>query len=192
MWLEENIDENSPLMKRVEFVTLQSCEKRDTEVHYKNVSRKYLVLDLNDGKLMSEVGKTVDPFGFEEHIHDKFADSFFLARVWAEKGLAERGRRHIRSLYRKYPEKFFDVTFGKSLEPVKCSYIIDEMTSQKRVCVKEDETKGLLAPMDEYINKIKAYEEVIKQQQHLIAQVTSENKDEPRPYLIIEEKTGTI
>lgn len=191
MWLEENIDENSPLMKRVEYVTLQSCEKRDTEVHYKNVSRKYLVLDLRDGKLMAEVGRTVDPFGFEEHLQDRFADSFFLAKVWAEKGLAKRGRRHIKSLYRKYPEKFFDVTFERTLDLVKCSYIIDEMTSQKRISVKEEwENKGLLAPMDEYLNKIKNYEEIIKQQQHLISQATSEPRDESSNVLKIETKTA--
>ncbi len=172
MWLESDIPENHPLLRKIEYMTMQSCERKEAEIYYKNINRKYITFDLRDGKLMALVGETLEPFGLKqslEHqwLHSKWA--FF--RIWAEKELAKRGKQHIRDLYRNHPEKFFDVEFdglskGSSMHLLKCNYIIDETASQKRVCLKEY-SQEQIAQQEAYLQKVREYEASIHQHKQL-------------------------
>src|SRR3989339_1287518 len=112
LWLSEELDELHPLFNNIQYITQQSCERQDTEMNYKDINRKYISFDFRDNELMLSVGKTVKPFGFFENLHDYLIHSnirFF--RVWAEKAIAKRGELHLRKLYLKCPEKFFNVEF---------------------------------------------------------------------------------
>jgi hypothetical protein len=146
MWLEDGLSESEALFKRVEISTTQSCEKRHSEMHCKNISRKFICFDLSDKQQMVEVGKLITPFGFWQHmqnvcIHSKIS---FL-RIWAETGMAKRGEQHLRALYLRHSEKFFDVEFENStkvkMRLKKCNYIISEVSSQKKIFIKNEDEK---------------------------------------------------
>jgi hypothetical protein len=191
MWLETDLDENNPLIRKIEYMTMQSCERRESEIHYRNITRKYITFDLRDGVLMSQVGRTLKPFGVKQFLQNKFADSgFFLFRIWAEKGLARRGENHLKGLYKKHPDKFFDVEFDRAssssaMNLLKCSYIIDEMASQKRVCLKEQ--AGQIA-QDDYVKKVKEYEQSVHSQHQLVNQFNKEENAETEALLSMDTK----
>jgi hypothetical protein len=143
-WLAEELEESHPLFSSVQYITQQSCERRENEMHYKDINRKYIAFDLKDKALMLAVGKTLKPFGFMESLQEHFIHSkirFF--RVWAETKISKRGEAHLRTLYLKQPEKFFNVEFqsNKNLHGklIKCSYIINEICNVKRVSLNEKE-----------------------------------------------------
>lgn len=144
LWLAEELEESHPLFNKVQYITQQSCERQEMEMNYKDINRKYIAFDLRDKELMLAVGKTINPFGFFENLHNYLIDSsisFF--RVWAEKAIAKRGEAHLRKLYLKHPEKFFNVEFQNNrnvnAKLAKCSYIINEICNVKRVSLHEKE-----------------------------------------------------
>ncbi|MBX9923162.1 MAG: hypothetical protein K2Y01_03535 [Rhabdochlamydiaceae bacterium] len=144
LWLSEELKESHPLFNSVQYVTQQSCERQETEMNYKDINRKFISFDLRDKAMMLLVGMTVKPFGFFENMHDYLIDSsirFF--RVWAEKAIAKRGEIHLRKLYMKHPEKFFNVEFenkkSTSTKLAKGCYIINEICNVKRVSLHEKE-----------------------------------------------------
>lgn len=144
MWLSEEMTESHPLFDKVEYLTQQSCEKHEGEINYKNVNRKYISFNLRDKPLMLLVGMTLKPFGFLQNMQDWLIDSkvrFF--RVWAETSIAKRGEVHLRSLYLKSPEKFFNVEFENAnssrMKIAKCGYIINEVCSTKRMSLHDKE-----------------------------------------------------
>lgn len=162
MWLDEEVSEHHPLAKKFEYMTLQSCERSDAAIQYKNTNRKFISFDLRDRILMTLVGQTLKPFGFWQNLHDYFIESkYHFLRVWAETHLASRGERHLRNLYLQHPSKFFEVEFEDSknikMRLVKCSYIISEMSSNKRVSLNDNQQiNGLL---DEFRQKINLEEQ---------------------------------
>lgn len=162
MWLDEELSETHPLVRKVEYMTLQSCERSEVAIHYKNISRKFIVFDLRDKPLMVQVARSLKAFGMWQTLQNYFLNSrFSLVSAWAEAALAKRGEAHIRNLYLKHPAKFFDLEYedAKSVKMrlVKCSYTISEMTSSKRVPLNDNpQSAGL---MDKFREKILQEEE---------------------------------
>ncbi|MBS0653733.1 MAG: hypothetical protein JSR39_09470 [Verrucomicrobia bacterium] len=145
MWLDEEVSENHPLARKFQYMTLQSCERSESEIHYKNTNRKFISFDLRDRVLMALVGQTLRPFGFWQNLHDYFIGSkFHFLRVWAETQLANRGERHLRNLYLQHPSKFFEVEYEDAknvkMKIVKCNYIISEMSSNKRIALNDNQS----------------------------------------------------
>ena len=112
MWLADEMTESHPLFHKVQYVTVQSCERNQAEIRYKNINRKFIPFDLRDYHLMVLVGLSIKPFGFLQHLQNYFADSRFgLLKVWAEGAIARRGENNLRHLYLTHPEKFFEIEF---------------------------------------------------------------------------------
>jgi len=137
-----NNKEEDQLFK-TEFMMVQSCERRQNEMIYKNVSRKYINFDLKDNIQMANLARTLKPFGFLENLHHKCIGSnnpFF--RIWAETALAKKGVAHLRKLYQEQSDKFFDIHFEGSDSTTghlrKCKLVVSETVSQKVVSLKKD------------------------------------------------------
>ncbi len=143
MLLDEKIFESEELSKKIEFVTLQSSERKDEEIRYKNVNRKQIIFDLSDIQMMLELGRVLQPYGLNENFENKMLNSKVQAfRIWAEKKLAKRAENFLRLLYLKHPEKFtkveYEHTKKKRMKIAKCSYVLSELTSQKSISLKDN------------------------------------------------------
>lgn len=144
MWLTEEMTETHPLFPKVQYVTVQSCERNQAEIHYRNVNRKFIPFDLRDCRLMVLVGLTLKPFGFFQHLQNYLADSRFrFFKVWAETAIAKRGEASLRHLYLTHPEKFFEVEFENAkstrMKLIKCNFIISEVVEVKCLAMKDRE-----------------------------------------------------
>ncbi|MGE0670347.1 MAG: hypothetical protein AB7H48_06550 [Parachlamydiales bacterium] len=186
MWLDEEFSENHPLAKKLQYMTLQSCERSDAAIEYKNTNRKFIAFDLRDRVLMALVGQTLKPFGFWQNLHDYFIESkFHFLRVWSETQLANRGEMHLRNLYLQHPAKFFEVEFEDAknvkMRIVKCNYIISEMCSNKRIALNDNQqVNGLL---DEFRQKIHEEEQRLQIGNHLFEAFSPES-NAPKKTLI--------
>lgn len=179
-WLEE-MDDSHPLYKRIEFVTMQVCEKNSSEMNYKNICRKFISFDLRDDDLMLEVGKMVKPFGFLQHYQEKFVNSrFSFFRIWCEKGFADRGREFLRRLYKDNPEKFSDLEFShekNSMFLVRCKYSLSQMTSQKQIFLKDESEQKMLGDMANFRKKAEDSERMMNTERAFVNEFSGENRE---------------
>lgn len=157
MLLDEKIFASDELSKKVEFITVQSSERRDEEIRYKNVNRKMIVFDLSDTGMMLELGKLLKPYGLNENFENKMLSSKVAAfRIWAEKKIAKRAENYLRVLYLKHPEKFGKIEYEhskkKRMRLAKANYILSEMTSQKSISLK-DERDDHLSQLQDFKNR---------------------------------------
>jgi hypothetical protein len=155
---------------KTEFMMIQSCERRKDAMLYKNVNRKFLSFNLENHEQMIEVGITMKPFGFFQHIQHKAVKSRVeLLRIWAETQIAKRAARYIRNLYRENPDKFFDLHFNKEGSPVaeicQCKYILSDNTSQKMVSLADE--RALPDEMAQVRKALLAKQEVLAEEQRL-------------------------
>ena len=142
MLIDEKIFNSKELSKKIEFITLQSSERRDEEIRYKNIKRKLIIFDLNDIQTMIAVGRILAPYGMKENFENKMLESKVAAfRIWAEKRIAKRAENFLRELYLKYPEKFSKVEYShskrKNMKLLKANYILSELVSQKSIGLKD-------------------------------------------------------
>ena len=176
MLIDELIFQSDELSKRIEFVTLQSSEKRDEEIRYKNINRKLINFDLKDIETMLILGKLITPYGIQEHIENKMLNSSVSSfRLWAEKKLALRASKLLRSLYHKNPEKFtkvqYEKTRGKSMKLLSCQYILSEMTTNKSISLKDDRSNQA-DEMQELANRAAKEENLLQHQKDVIEGLT--------------------
>ena len=156
MLLDEKIFANEELSKKVEFVTLQSSERRDEEIRYNNINRKLIIFDLSDHQMMLSLGKVLTPYGLQENFESKMVNSkIHVFRIWAEKKLVKRAETFLRVLYLKHPEKFAKVEYEhskkKKMKLAKANYILSELVSQKSISLKDEN--------EEYIDKLKDFKD---------------------------------
>lgn len=192
MLLDEKIFASDKLAKKVEFVTLQSSERRDEEIRYKNVNRKMIIFDLSDIETMLELGRMIAPYGLSENFENKMLNSNVAAfRIWAEKKLAKRAENFLRALYLKHPEKFGQVEYEhskkKRMRLAKASYILSELTSQKSISLK-DERDDHLNQLQEFKNKFAGETQRLALQENVIKDLTHDDREEGQTLLELESK----
>ena len=181
MLLDEKIFESEELSKKIEFVTLQSSERRDEEIRYKNVNRKLIIFDLSDIQMMLALGKMLRPYGMQENFENKMLTSKVNAfRIWAEKKIAKRAENFLRLLYLKHPEKFSKVEYEnskkKSMRLLKCNYILSEMTSQKSISLK-DEREDHLAQFNDFKDRFTGEQQRLLLQENVMKDLTHDDRE---------------
>ncbi|MBS0603522.1 MAG: hypothetical protein JSS60_00630 [Verrucomicrobia bacterium] len=191
MWLSEEMTESHPLFNKVQYITTQSCERSEAEINYVNINRKYIAFDLRDKALMVLVGLTLKPFGFLQNLEDYFFDSKFrIFRVWAETSIAKRGESHLRNLYLKHPQKFFEVEFENAksvkMKMIKCNYSISEMCSSKRVALNDSEQSPDM--MSDFRKKIQKQEQKLFLSEQLIEEFSPRKESNTKLLGVQEEK----
>jgi len=142
MLLDDKIFKSEILSKKISFITEQSSERRDEEIRYKNINRKFITFDLSDTQTMLVLGKILHPYGLNENLGSKLLKSkILIVRIWAEKKMIKYARTFLRLLYLKHPEKFSEIEYEtikkKSMKLVKANYILSELTSQKSISLKD-------------------------------------------------------
>jgi len=192
MLLDEKIFESDKLSKKVEFVTVQSSERRDEEIRYKNVNRKMIVFDLSDIGMMLELGKLLKPYGLNENFENKMLDSKVAAfRIWAEKKIAKRAENYLRVLYLKHPEKFGKIEYEhskkKRMRLAKANYILSEMTSQKSISLK-DERDDHLNQLEDFKNRFTGEAKRLALQENVIKDLTQDDRSDNQTLLELENK----
>lgn len=186
MLLDEKIFESEELSKKIEFVTLQSSERKDEEIRYKNVNRKLIVFDLSDIQMMLELGRTLRPYGLTENFENKMIKSNVHAfRIWAEKKIAKRAEDFIRLLYIKHPEKFAKVDYENSkhkrMKMAKCSYILSEMVSQKSISLKDKRDE--LAELQKFKEQFSGEQQRLMLQENVMKDLTHDDREEEQTLL---------
>ncbi len=156
---------------KTEFMMIQSCERRKDAMLYKNINRKFLSFNLENHEQMMQVGITLKPFGFFQHLQYKAIRSRIeLLRIWAETKVAQRGARYIRNLYRESPDKFFDLHFNREGSPVsevcQCKYILSDNTSQKTISLLNE--NALPNEMQQVRQALLAKEKTLAEEEKLI------------------------
>ena len=181
MLIDELIFQSDELSKRIEFVTLQSSEKRDEEIRYKNINRKLINFDLKDIETMLILGRLITPYGIQENIENKMLNSSIASfRLWAEKKIALRASKLLRALYHKNPEKFTQVQYeksrGKSMKLLSCQYILSEMTTNKSISLKDDRSNHA-DHMQELANRAAKEESLLQRHKDVIEGLTGDNNE---------------
>ncbi|MCB1076095.1 MAG: hypothetical protein KDK59_11305 [Simkania sp.] len=181
MEFEKKMLESQSLTKRVEFITIQSSERREEEVRYKNINRKQIRFDLGDVAIMLALGEILRPYGVMELIENKLAKSnieFF--RYWGEKRLAKRGQAFIMNLYMKSPEKFSHAELKskgrKQMELARGTLIISELTNQKTISL-QDNKEDYHAELESFRSKFKEQEMKLRHQKEVIQELTHDESD---------------
>jgi len=181
MEFEKKMLESQSLTKRVEFITIQSSERREEEVRYKNINRKQIRFDLSDIAIMLALGQILRPYGVKELIENKLANSkveFF--RFWGEKRLAKRGQAFMMNLYMKAPEKFSQAELKSSgkkrMQLARGTLIISELTNQKTISLK-DNKDDYHAELEEFRTKFKEQEMKLRHQKDVIQELTHDESD---------------
>lgn len=192
MLLDEKIFESEELSKKIEFVTVQSSERRDEEIRYKNVNRKMIVFDLSDIGMMLELGKLLKPYGLNENFENKMLNSKVAAfRIWAEKKLATRAEGYLRVLYLKHPEKFgkieYENTKTKRMRLAKANYILSELTSQKSISLK-DNRDDHLNELEDFKNRFTGEAKRLALQENVIKDLTQDDRAESQTLLEMDNK----
>jgi len=187
MLLDEKIFASEELSKRIEFQTVQSSERRDEEVRYVNVNRKMIVFDLSDVQLMLELGKMLQPYGFNENFENKMLKSNVAAfRIWAEKKIAKRAEDFLRVLYLKHPEKFgkveYENTKRKKMRLSKANYILSELTSKKSISLK-DEREDEVAKLSDFKDRFTDEAQRLSLQENVIKDLTHDDRKEEQTLL---------
>lgn len=188
MLIDELIFSSDELAKKIEFVTLQSSERRDEEIRYKNINRKLIIFDLQDIETMLMLGSLLTPYGIKENLENKMLDSSIGSfRLWAEKKIADRAVRLMRSLYHKHPEKFTQVQYEKSrsknMKLLSCQYILSEMTTNKSISLKDDRTDQA-SDMQELANRAAKEESLLQHQKDVMEGLTHEDRADEKQNLI--------
>lgn len=187
MLLDEKIFESDALSKKIEFVTVQSSERRDEEIRYKNVNRKMIIFDLSDVGMMLELGKLLRPYGLSENFENKMLESKVGAfRIWAEKKLAKRAENFLRVLYLKHPEKFGKIEYEhskkKRMRLAKANYILSELTSQKSISLKDDRDNHV-AELQDFKNRFAGETKRLAMQESVIKDLTHDDREEGQTLL---------
>jgi len=182
MKFEDKLFNSQSLVKRIEFITIQSSEQREEEVRYKNINRKQIRFDLSDIAVMFALGELLRPYGVKEFIENKLAKSnIMVLRIWGEKKLAKRGERFIRTLFLKHPEKFSQVEFKNIRNPrmkmARGIFIISELVNQKTISLK-DEKDDYLSELESFKEKFKAEEAKLLLHKNVIEKLNSDNSNE--------------
>ena len=188
MDFESKLLDSEPLTKRVEFITIQSSERREEEVRYKNINRKQIQFDLSDVAVMLALGQILRPYGIKELIENKMVESKLeLFRFWGEKRLARRGQIFITGLYMKAPEKFSKADLKrqgkKRMQLVRGTLIISELTSQKTISLK-DNKDDYLSELENFKEKFKDEEMKLRHRKEVIENLTHDENDETAQKLI--------
>jgi len=181
MDFENKIIESQSLMKRMEFITIQSSERREEEVRYKNINRKQIRFDLSDVAIMLALGEILQPYGVKEYIENKLAKSNIeFLRYWGERRLAKRGQVFITALYMKTPEKFSQAELQgrgrKNIRLARGTLIISELTNQKTISLK-DKKDDYHAELEQFKNDFKRQEMKLRHQQKVIQELTQDESD---------------
>lgn len=181
MDFEKKLFESQSLTKRIEFITVQSSERRDEEVRYKNINRKQIRFDLSDVAIMLALGEILKPYGVKEHIENKLAKSNIeFLRYWGEKRLAKRGQSFIMNLYLKAPEKFSQTELKSStkkrMQLARGTLVISELTNQKTISLK-DKKEDYLSDLEKFRNEFKKQEMKLRHQKHVIEELTQDESD---------------
>ena len=192
MLLDEKIFESDALSKKIEFVTVQSSERRDEEIRYKNVNRKMIVFDLSDVAMMLELGRMLRPYGLGENFENKMLDSKVAAfRIWAEKKLAKRAENFLRVLYLKYPEKFGKIEYEhskkKRMRLAKVNYILSELTSQKSISLKDDRDDHM-DKLEDFKNRFTGEAKRLALQESVIKDLTHDDREPEQTLLEMDNK----
>lgn len=186
MLLDEKIFASEELSKRIEFVTLQSSERRDEEIRYNNINRKLIIFDLSDNQMMLSLGKTLTPYGLKENLESRMINSKIHAfRIWAEKKLAKRAEAFLRILYLKHPEKFSKVEYensNKRMKLAKANYILSELVSQKSISLK-DENEDHINKMNEFKDKFTGEHQRLMLQENLMKDLTQDERQDDQTLL---------
>lgn len=192
MLLDEKIFASDTLSKKIEFVTVQSSERREEEIRYKNANRKIIVFDLSDIGMMLELGKLLRPYGLSENFENKMLESrlgFF--RIWAEKKIAKRAENFLRVLYLKHPEKFGKIEYehsnNKRMRLTKANYILSELTSLKNISLK-DERDDHVTQLKDFKNRFAGEEKRLAMQENVIKDLTHDDREEEQTLLENKEK----
>ena len=186
MLLDEKIFESDELSKKIEFVTLQSSERKDEEIRYKNVNRKLIVFDLSDTEMMLALGRVLKPYGLQENFENKMLNSKVQAfRIWAEKRIAKRAEGFLRILYLKHPEKFTKVEYEhakkKRMKIAKCSYVLSELTSQKSISLKDNRDE--LEELRKFKEQFTGEQQRLVLQENVIKDLTHDDREETEALL---------
>jgi len=181
MLLDEKIFKSEELSKKIEFVTLQSSERRDEEIRYKNVNRKLIIFDLSDVQMMLALGKMLAPYGLSENFENRMLNSNVAAfRIWAEKKIAKRAENFLRILYLKHPEKFAKVEYEhskkKRMKLAKANYILSEMTSQKSISLKDDRDDHL-NQLNDFKDRFTGEQQRLMLQENVIKDLTHDDRE---------------
>jgi len=181
MLLDEKIFESKELSKKIEFVTLQSSERRDEEIRYNNINRKLIAFDLSDREMMLALGKMLTPYGLNENFENKVIKSNVAAfRIWAENKLIKRAENFLRVLYLKHPEKFSQVEYEdskkKRMKLAKANYILSEMISQKCISLK-DNRDDHLNQLNEFKERFAGEEQRLILQENVIKDLTHDDRE---------------
>ncbi|QVL56999.1 MAG: hypothetical protein KFB93_06350 [Simkaniaceae bacterium] len=192
MLLDEKIFASDALAKKVEFVTVQSSERRDEEIRYKNVNRKMIVFDLSDVGMMLELGKLLKPYGLNENFENKMLESKVSAfRIWAEKRIAKRAEAYLRVLYLKHPEKFGTIEYenskNKRMRLAKANYILSEMMSQKSISLKDDRDDHI-NQLEDFKNRFTGEAKRLALQENIIKDLTQDDRAENQTLLEMDNK----
>lgn len=163
-----------------EFMMIQSCERRKDAMLYRNVNRKFLSFNLENHEQMVQVGLSLKPFGFFQHLQYKAIRSrIMILRVWAETRIAKKGVKYIRNLYRENPSDFFDLQFNMEGSPVmelnQCKYIINDNTTQKTVSLLNPE--ALPDEMQKIRQALLSKEKTMLEEQKLAQEFTPSEED---------------
>lgn len=192
MLLDEKIFASGALSKKIEFVTVQSSERRDEEIRYKNVNRKMIVFDLSDIGMMLELGMLLRPYGLSQNFENKMLESRVeVFRVWAEKKIAKRAKNFLRVLYLKHPEKFGKIEYEhlkkKRMRIAKANYILSELTSLKSISLK-DEREDHTAQLEDFKNRFAGESKRLAMQESVIKDLTHDDREEKQTLLENKEK----
>ena len=192
MLIDEKIFASEQLSKKIEFQTLQSSERCEEEIRYKNVSRKMIVFDLRDTETMLEIGTLIEPHGIKENFANKLMHSSRdICRIWAEKKVVKRGKNLIRLLYLKHPEKFRNVEYenakSKKMSIIKANYILSEVTSNKSISLKDDRTNEL-AQLKDFKNRFTGEAQSLMFQENIIKDLTQDDHGEKHNLLGMDQK----
>lgn len=182
MLIDEKIFSSEELSKKIEFVTLQSSERRDEEIRYNNINRKLIVFNLNDAPMMLALGKTLAPYGMKENFVNKMINSSVqIFRIWAEKELIKRAKNFLCLLYLKHPEKFTKVEYAhstqKKMRLLKANYILSELVSQKTISLK-DEQDDHINKMNEFKDRFTGEHQRLMLQESLMKDLTQDKSNE--------------
>jgi len=184
MKIEEKVLKSKGLTNKIEFITIESSEQKEEEVRYKNINRKQIRFDLNDTSTMKCLGELIQPYGLKQYIENQLSQSkIALFRIYAEKRLAKRGAKYIRSLYIKHPEKFASVNLSNTKSSrmliVRGIFIISEEINQKTISLKDDK-EDYTSELESFRIKFKKEEAALRQQEAAIKELTFEENENQR------------
>ncbi len=161
MSFSEKLLNSEYLCKKIQYSVHQLSERLESEVKYRTINCQFIIFDLRDKRLMLEVGRVLDVFGYKNHLINKFHNSKLpFLHIYAENALVERGRKFLRRLYLEKPNKFKNAEFesGKRtrMKLLKCDFVISEDNTIKSLSLHQQANQAF--DMDAFQEKIKQSE----------------------------------